>query len=239
MTKALFLGQFRASINSFANKGVPMSDLMHEIDEELRQEKLRTFWKENGAWIIGGILLALVMTAGMGYWRNHQATKEIVASQQLIAAAEAANKEALGALATDTKGAHAGFAGLISAGMYAREGQTQRAIEIYDRVAAMRGLPDTYRDLATLLSASHKLDSGDPADLHKILDKLAKKSTWRFSALEMQALLYAREGKMKDAVNALTDISANADAPEDMRRRASTLRELYLGAEGTKADAGQ
>lgn len=239
MTKALFLGQFRASINTFANKGVPMSDLMHEINEELRQEKLRTFWKENGAWIIGGILLALVMTAGMGYWRNHQATKEIVASQQLIAAAEAANKEALGALATDTKGAHAGFAGLISAGMYAREGQTQRAIEIYDQVAAMRGLPDTYRDLATLLSASHKLDSGDPADLHKILDKLAKKSTWRFSALEMQALLYAREGKMKDAVNALTDISANADAPEDMRRRASTLRELYLGAEGTKADAGQ
>ena len=239
MTKALFLGQFRASINTFANKGVPMSDLMHEINEELRQEKLRTFWKENGAWIIGGILLALVMTAGMGYWRNHQATKEIVASQQLIAAAEAANKEALGALATDTKGAHAGFAGLISAGMYAREGQTQRAIEIYDQVAAMRGLPDTYRDLATLLSASHKLDSGDPADLHKVLDKLAKKSTWRFSALEMQALLYAREGKMKDAVNALTDISANADAPEDMRRRASTLRELYLGAEGTKADAGQ
>lgn len=214
-----------------------MSDLMNEIDEELRQEKLRAFWKENGAWIIGGIFLAVVLTGGMGYWRNHQAGKEIAASQQLIAAAEEGNKEALSALATDTKGAHAGFAGLISAGMYAREGQTQRAVELYDQVAAMRGLPDTYRDLATLLSASHKLDSGDPAALHKALDKLARKSTWRYSALEMQALLYAREGKMAEAVKALTEISASADAPEDMRRRASTLRELYLGAEGTKTDA--
>lgn len=216
-----------------------MSDLMHEIDEELRQEKLRTFWKENGPWIIGGILLALVLTAGMGYWRNYQAGKETAASQQLLAAAEADNKEALSALALETKGAHAGFAGLISAAMYAREGQTQRAIELYDQVAAMRGLPDTYRDLATLLSASHKLDSGDPESLHKILAKLAKNSAWRYSALEMQALLYAREGKMAEAVKALTSISASADAPEDMRRRASTLRELYLGAEGTKADAGK
>lgn len=216
-----------------------MSDLMHEIDEELRQEKLRAFWKENGAWIIGGIVLAIVMTAGMSFWRSYEAGKNIAATQQLVAAAEAENKEVLSALALNTKGAHSGFAGLISAGMFAREGQVEKAVELYDHVAAMRGLDAQYRDLATLLSTSHKLDSGDPETLHKILEPLAKKSVWRFSALEMQALLYAREGKMKEAVTALTDISASADAPEEMRRRASTLRELYLGAEGTKADAGE
>lgn len=216
-----------------------MSDLMHEIDDELRREKLRAFWKENGAWIIGGILLAIVMTAGLTFWRSYEAGKNIAATQQLIAAAEAENKEALRALALHTKGTHSGFAGLMSAGMFAREGQMDQAVELYDHVAAMRGLDTQYRELAVLLSASHKLDSGDPATLHKILEPLAKKSIWRFSALEMQALLYAREGRMKEAVTALTDISANAEAPEEMRRRASTLRELYLGAEGTKANAGE
>ena len=43
-----------------------MSDeFMHEVHEDLRQQQLKEFWRENGNWIIGGALLAVVMTAGM------------------------------------------------------------------------------------------------------------------------------------------------------------------------------
>ncbi len=216
-----------------------MSDMMHEIDDELRQEKLSLFWKENAGWIIGGIILAIVMTGALTYWRNYQAGKDIAATQQLLTAVNEENQLALEAMATMGGDMHSAFAGLIAAGRYAREGDVEKAVTLYDQVAATRGADQLYRDLATLLSTGHKLDREDPAVLHKALEPLTKKSIWRFSALEMQALLYAREGRMKEAVKSLTEITVNAQAPADLRQRAQTFRELYLGADGVAAETSK
>lgn len=206
-----------------------MSDVMREIDDDMRQQRLREFWVENRAWIIGGIILAIVMTAGMSYWRQQTMTRNAQATYELFSAMDRADETALAALAESGKGAHGALAAFLSAGIHAQKGDNAAAAAVYDRIAATRGLDQTYRDLATLLAVSHRLDTEETQKLHTALKPLtAQKSVWRFSALELQALLFAREGKMTEAAAALGTLTADADAPDEVRARATTLRALYL-----------
>jgi hypothetical protein len=41
-----------------------MSDVFAEIDEVMRQERLQKIWNEYGSWIIAGLVILLLATAG-------------------------------------------------------------------------------------------------------------------------------------------------------------------------------
>jgi hypothetical protein len=214
-----------------------MSDVMREIDDDMRQQRLRAFWAENRAWIIGGIVLAIVMTAALSFWRQHTINRNAQATYALFSAMDRSDAETLEALATG-KGAHGALAAFLAAGLHAQNGESEEAAALYDRIAATRGLEPVYRDLATLLSVSHRLDAGDARKLHATLKPLtAPKSVWRSSALELQALLYARENNMAEAAAALTLLIGDDSAPAEARARAATLRALYL--ESPAGDAGR
>ncbi|MDP2205095.1 MAG: tetratricopeptide repeat protein [Alphaproteobacteria bacterium] len=212
-----------------------MSDVMREIDDDMRQQRLRDFWVENRAWIIGGIVLAIVMTAGLSFWRQHTLNRNAQATYELFSAMDRADEAALGALAETGKGSHGALAAFLAAGIHAQKGESAEAAVVYDRIATTRGLDRVYRDLATLLSVSHRIDAGDAQQLHAALKPLTSaKNIWRFSALELQALLFARENKMADAAAALTTLIGDDAAPAEVRARATTLRALYLEAAGSE-----
>lgn len=215
-----------------------MSDVMREIEDDMRQQRLQTFWIENRAWIVGGVILAIVMTAALSFWRQHTLDRNAQATYALFQAMNKADEAALAKLAEEGAGAHGGMAGLLAAGLLAQKGDSEAAAKLYDKVATTRGLESVYRDLAALLAAGQRLDTGNPAELHAALKPLtADKSVWRFSAMELQGLLYAREGKMKEAVDVLTTLSTSAQAPAEIRARATTLRALYLESAAAPAAA--
>lgn len=211
-----------------------MSDILNEINDDLRQMKLQQFWRENGSWIIGGAILAVVMTAGLTFWRGYQYQSNERQTTQLMATLQTGTVESLQKYAADTGGNHAMMARFMAAGLEVQRGNGAAAAAIYDEVASSRMVEKKFRQLAQLLAAGQRLNTEDPAKLHDTLQDLTgKRGTWRYSALEMDALVYAREGKMKEAADVLAEISASRDAPEDVRTRAMTLRELYMGAVST------
>lgn len=213
-----------------------MSDVMKEISDAERKERLQQFWVENRAWIIGGILLAIIMTGAISFWRQHKINSNAQATYELFTAMDSADTAKLNTLAADGKGTHGALAAFLAAAIHAQKGEGEQAAALYDGVAKTRGLDSVYRDLAALLSVSHRLDTGDTAPLHAALKPLVgKNNVWRFSALELQALLYARENKMSDAVASLSTLLADTAAPDEVRARATTLRALYLESAGTEA----
>jgi hypothetical protein len=207
-----------------------MSDsVFHEINEDLRRQQLEAFWRENAKWIIGGAIMAVILTAALTWWRGHMAETNTAATTAMMQALQSGDPAKLEAFADQNKDAHGALARLNAAAILAHKGDTAQAIAQYDAVAGTRGAPRIYRDLATLLSAQRQADNGDPEKIHKMLDALTgAKNPWRFSAYETKAALYARQGKTKDAVEMLTKISADPDAPQEMRARAFTFRELYM-----------
>lgn len=211
-----------------------MADILDEISDDLRQQQLKEFWRENGSWIIGGAIFAVLLTGAMTLWRGHMETVNERQTAALFTALNAGTVEGLEKYAADSGSDHAMVARFMAASIENQRGEPQKAARIYNEIAGMRGVDATYKDLARLLSATHTLDTEKPETLHKTLQDLSgKKSPWRFSAMELEALLYSREGKMKEAADLLAQIMANSEAPEDVRARALTLRALYAGAAAT------
>lgn len=214
-------------------------DVMRQIEDDMRQARLQSFWVENRAWIIGGIVLAIVMTAALSYWRQHTLNRDAQATYELFSAMDSADEAALKKLSDNGKGAHGALAGFVTAAIHAQKGESEQAAAVYDGIASKRGLDAMYRDLAALLAVSHRLDTGDAQKLHAALKPLVSpKSVWRYSALELEALLYAREGKMKEAVDTLGVITGATDVPDEVRARATTLRGLYMQSVGGEAGRG-
>jgi hypothetical protein len=208
-----------------------MSEVMDEINEELRQQKLEQFWKENRNWIIASIILAILTTAGITWWRGWNNQQNLKATTQLLDISKANDPKALTEYAATARLNHAVLAKFLAAGMHVKQGNAARATEIYDEIAGMRGVDRPLRDLAALLSCGQRLGTDDPKKLHAELGELAgKKGPYRFTALEMDALVSARENKLQDAVEKLETISMSAEAPGDARMRAATLREFYAAS---------
>ncbi len=99
----------------------------------------------------------------------------------------------------------------------------------YDSLAGDSSAGETYRDLAVLLSVQHQLDSGDPDGLMARLAPLtAEDNPWRYSALELTALLANRAGDRARAREIFTRLGDDAGAPQGLRARAREML-IYLG----------
>jgi hypothetical protein len=205
-------------------------DIYHEISEDLRQQKLELFWKENGSWIIGGVIAAIVFTGALSWWRQHQFEHNMTVTAALTAAMNTADPMKLELFSVNAGKNHALLARFAEAQVYMARKENDKAAAVYAEIVKMSRIDKTWRDLAWLYGIGTKLDNGDPAALHADLAQLtAPKSAWRYSALEMEALLYAREGKMTEAEDVLAKLLSDPLTPGDIRTRALTLRELYLG----------
>ncbi len=208
-----------------------MSDeLYNEIREDLKQQQLEAFWKENGAWIIGGIIASILFTAVMSWWRGYDFDRNVAATASLTTAIQAADPAKLETLAETTRKNHALLARFAEARVYAARKEHDKAAAVYQEIAGMSRADKTLRDLAKLYGIGERLDHAEPAALHKDIATLTgKKNPWRFSALEMEALLFARENKITEADAALSVLIADPLTPADIRARAVTMRELHVG----------
>lgn len=208
-----------------------MSDVMQEVNDELRQQRLEAFWIENRNWIIGGIILAIITTAGLTWWRGYSYKQDMARTSQLIAAVKSEDPKALTDFAAASGKNHAALAKFSAAGLHVKNGNAARAIELYAEIAGSMSVNRELRDLAKILSVNLRLGTDDPKKLHKELSGMSgKNEPYRYTALEMDALVYAAEGNAKEAAAKLEAISSSPDAPEDSRLRATTLHEFYAAS---------
>jgi hypothetical protein len=216
-----------------------MSEFIQEVEEDLRRKELEKFWKENGSMIISFMILAVVLTAAMTWWRQHTYEHNLRETSQLIQVVKDADVDKILAFAGTADKDHAVIARFDAAVVYAKRNEGDKAVAIYSEIANTSGIDSAYRDLAKLLGAAQRLNTADPAALHAELSPLIQPgNTWRFSALELEALLYARENELKEAAGDLAQITSDSQAPQDVRMRAATLREFYVGASSNSPGKG-
>ncbi len=44
-----------------------------DLQEQEQVDALKHWWKENGKWVIGAVVIVLLVFSGMQFWKNHQA----------------------------------------------------------------------------------------------------------------------------------------------------------------------
>lgn len=217
-----------------------MSDdsFIREVDEQLRQDRAKEFWKRYGLWIIAAAVAIVAGTAGVRgyqYWVDSQANASGDAFLQAMTLAnEGKSDEALTALADlekDGYGSYPVLARMRAATVLAEKGDFAAAVEGFDAVATDGAIADAVRDMARLRAAFLLVDHGSHDDVADRVETLTSDANpLRHSAREALGLAGWKAGDATNALKLFEQISADDTAPRNARQRAELMAELIRGS---------
>lgn len=211
-----------------------MSEILREIDEELQQDRMKELWKQYGVYAVTAVLAIVIAAGGFSYWRNAETAAREAAADAFMAAQQLAQVEQYEAaaqafqdLALHAPGAYALLSRFQYAAVIGEAGDRRGAGDAYRAIASDASVDTLYQELALLLMAMQTLDVEEPDLLLEQLRPLAEiGKPWRHTALETIAAVQIRQNDLEGAVESLTQLSDDLDAPSGARTRAVELLEV-------------
>ncbi len=210
-----------------------MADIFHEVDEEVRRERLQKLWDRYGIYLIA---LAVLFVAGVAAWRGYEwwqakkaATAGAAFESALSLSEEGKHAEAEAVLAKVAAEAPAGYRILARLRAAAELAQVKPAdaVKAYDELAVDNSLGPTLRDLAAVRAGMLVVDSASLADMQRRLDPLSQPGrTFRHIARELLALSAWRNHDFTAARRYVDMIATDAESPPGSRARAEVLSAL-------------
>jgi len=200
--------------------------IFREVDEELRGDRMRNFWKRFGPYVIGAAVAVVVLVAvneGWTWWQNSQSA---AASDRFYSALEIADgtdvAAAQKAFEDVEAGSPAGYVTLAKfrlAGLLAKEGKTDEAIAAYDALATAENNLNI-KALALVFAANLFVDKGDVAAVEqRIGDLSGGDNALRNAARETIGLVQFKAGDLDAAVVTLNQILTDPLTNQEMAGR--------------------
>lgn len=209
-----------------------MSDIIREVDEELRREDWEKVWKKYGKFVIAGAVGIVLATAAVVGWKEYDRSQRMAHGDRFAAAVElvenaenpAAAADAMAAYAKDAPDGYRTLARFREAKYRADSGDRAAAIALYDALAADNSVEPLFRDAATLYSVRMQIAEGDRAALTARLEPLmAEANPWRYTARELAAVLALGAGDAEAARQIYAPIADDLNAPQSLRGRAAEM----------------
>jgi hypothetical protein len=207
-----------------------VSDILREIEDELRRDNLFKLWQRYRTHIIVAVLVVFAIAGGVVVWRNHLATQRKEVSTQffgalsLVGQGKNADAAVLFNKIAEDGGGYAVLAQFERADLLTKTGNQAGAIAIYDSIAKSTDTDPEYRDLATLLSVMRSLATADPkSEIARLAPLTQSGNAWRPSALYLTAAAELKAGDKNAALAVYKKLSDDLSAPEGLRARATEL----------------
>ena len=217
-----------------------VSDIFHEVDEEVRREQLKKLWDRYGNYIVAAaVLLVAAVAAWRGYiwWEGKKAAETGAAFEAATTLAESGKRtEAEAAFAEIVAHGTSGYRHLARMREAAELAQTdaKAAIAAYDQIAADGSVGSVLQDLASLRAGALLVDAGSYQEAQRRLEPLAANDrTFRHTAREFLVLAAWRAGDGTAAKRWFDVIMTDAQTPAATRSRVEMLMAL-----GTSASSG-
>lgn len=206
----------------------PAEAFVREVDENLRRDQMADMAKSYGKWLIAAVILFLAAVGGYLYWQHRQETQAIAGSEELsVALDKIASGNVKGAqaelvpLSDSSSDVIRASAILGRAAVALRQNDRKSAIDLYKQVARDGGLPQAYRDLATVRGTMIEYDSLKPDEVIARLASLAQPGNSFFgSAGEMTGMALLAKGDRNGAGQMFAKMAADKQVPESIRSRA-------------------
>ena len=219
-----------AAITPCPVRSAHLSDIFREVDEDLRRDRMELLWKRHSNTLLAAAVLIVLATAAGVAWRDWQRRQDEALGLKFVQAEALAKSDPAHAAATLE-----GFAANGSDGyrLAARlEAATIRAtgtdkpggIAALKAITADSGVPQAYRDLATIDAASDALDTAPAAEIIASVQPLTvAPNPWRFTALEVTALAQLKSGNEAASLKIYQQLADDLDAPQSIRQRAAEI----------------
>lgn len=207
-----------------------MADIFHEVDEEVRRERLKQLWDRFGVYIIA---LAVLVVIGIGAWRGYEwyiAKQAAAAGAQFEHAVQLGEqgKQAEAEAAFDKLAAQAppGYRALASfrAAAALVKSKPDQAVKAYDKLATDPSISPTLQDLAAVRAAMLRLDTASLDDMRRRLEaQIEGNRPFRYTARELLALSAWQHHDYAAAKKYIDMIIGDPGSPPLMRSRAEML----------------
>lgn len=201
---------------------------MREVDDAVREDRLRSFFVNYGKVSLGVIVAGLVGLGGWQYWDHHQGREAGALGAQLNTAIDSlaqgrpnAAASSVDALAKGDDPAYAALALMVQGNAAAAGGDMRTAAARFAEVAANEDVPQALRDAALLREILAQYDTMQPATVIARLRHLVAQPGPAFaSAAELTALAELKRGNEAAAGALFKRIAETEDAPESLKSRA-------------------
>ncbi|MGC6530271.1 MAG: hypothetical protein ACON4G_04545 [Candidatus Puniceispirillaceae bacterium] len=202
-----------------------MADIIDEINEELKQERMQALFAKYGKIIMGiaGAVVAIVVVI-QGYGIYQDSVREKAASAYF----NALGQEEIGAALSEAKGDLAGGYDMLArfvtaAEMVAKENK-QDAYPIYVALSEDSALNIVYRQFAAMQAVINAPEAVAIEELEALISPIAEAAGANQGlALELMANLALEKGDIAGSKAFLEKINSLQDAPNGLRQRAISL----------------
>lgn len=224
-----------------------MSDIIREVDEELRHERYKRLFERYGIYVIGAALLLVLVVAGWRGWEWYaarEAAKSGALYQQAMQLSiDGKTAEAEAAFAELAKSGTAGYRTLARFRVAAEKAKSDMnaGVAAFDAIAADNSISPALRDVARLRAGYLLVDTASVKEITERMEPLiAPSAPFRHSANELIALAHYRAGETEAAAKIYASLLGDAEIPPSMRGRVQVMNALIAGSSGgTAAPATQ
>ena len=216
-----------------------MSELLHEIKDDIKSERMAALWKKHGTTIIGcavAVVLGVSVSAG---WSTYTLSQQ-EASNRAFAEAFALYAEGDFEKAGEGFGyprseseltdGYAVVAALMEADALVQVGDLQAALDLYAWLGGRSDVSEELRALAALHVQTLRLNMDGDGDASVAMDDA---SAFEISVKELQALAALKRGDRDAAVTLYTELVQDEAVPVSLKERA----QVVLDRVGGDADA--
>ncbi len=215
-----------------------MSDqaAFHEVDDAVRQDELKAWWKRWGTPVIVAFVLLIALTVAFMQYRKYEVGQRAVAGAAFTASLgkigqdNAAARAELEKQAKEAPDPYKWLAAFAAAQLLDKPEDQAKALQ-----ALAPKLPPEFADLAQVIAAFKSLDAPGAEQTIANLEPLTgPERSYRISVRELQALAAQRKGDTKKAREVWTEIAREPGAPQGSLQRAQAMLNLLGPAEGAK-----
>ena len=200
---------------------------LREVDENLRRDRIRDFFKENTGLLIGALILFLAASGGMIWYQQHRENLAAGHVEQLatiykdIGSGNTAKvPQQLDDLSNSSSKAVRASALFTRAAFALQQNDQKLAIATYKTISGDDSMPPPYRDAALMRQTALEFDQLDPQQVIARLQPFTKAGNpWFGSAGEMTALALIKQGKNKEAGQLFATLAKDKDVPQSTRDR--------------------
>jgi len=209
-----------------------LSDIFHEVEEEVRRERFEKLWKKYGDYAIAALAAVVIAIAGYKFWGRYETQQRMNASSAFNAAQQAfdagngaAAAASFGNLARTAPKGYGTMAQLAAADALYTSGNRSEAVALYKTIATKDNSP--IADVARIRAAWATVGTAPKAELETLLAPLTSPtSAWRFVAREILAYCDYHVGALQQAQSEYEALAADTGASQSLRARARAMATL-------------
>jgi len=201
---------------------------VREVDENLRRDRIRDFFRENGSLLVVAVILFLAACGGIIWYQQHRVERAEGHVEQLAqiykdigAGNTSSAPKQLDDLSKASSKSVRASAMFTRAALAIQQNDQKLAVSTYKSIADDSSFPDAYRNAALIRQTALEFDQLQPQDVIARLAPMTKAGNpWFGSAGEMTALALIKQGKNKEAGQLFAAIAKDKNVPASIRDRA-------------------